>query len=468
MRGRTDRIVKNKNKIYLKVQIMSQRESFSSPLGFILAASGAAVGLGNIWGFPTQTASHGGAAFVVVYIGLVMLLGYPMLVAELTIGRYSQSNHVSALVNISTTLWQKRLALGVGLLTLLVPTLVLSFYSIVSGWFLCYFILPFAEVLNLSSSSVFLNTFSVPRNVVSTGLFSLLTILIVRSGVRSGIEHWSKRLMPMLLLLLLILFVYILFQPGAQTGLMRYLWPDFSQAIKPDLVISALGQAFFSLTLGGGVMIIYGSYLPKHIPIAKTALQVALIDTGVAFLAGLVILPAMYVALHQGVEIFSPQGDLLHSDTLIFQVLPALFNSMGNVGHVVAGVFFLLMIIAALTSSISMLEVPVSYLTERTQRSRHFWSWALGGGIFVLSVFICFYFERLFGFIIALSTQMIQPVIAFMVCIFTGWIWQRAALLKELTQDHPELQRRWFCKIWPAYVQYICPLLMAVVFLQDH
>ncbi len=443
---------------------MSKRESFTTPLGFILSASGAAVGLGNIWGFPTQAATHGGAAFLFVYLFLVFVLGYPMLIAELTIGRYTQKNPAHALVCIANTRWQKFLATGVGLLTLTVPALVLSFYTIVAGWFLCYLLLPVAQFLQLESAQQFLSNFSTSRNIISTIMFSFMTIYIVCRGIRAGIERCSERLMPMLLVLLLILFVYILFQDGAIEGLNRYLTPDFSKAVAPSLLISALGQAFFSLTIGGGVMVLYGSYLPKNANVPKTALMVALVDTGVAFLAGLVILPAMYVALHQGIDIFSAEGTLTHSDTLIFQILPALFDSMGHAGKVISLIFFALMTIAALTSSISMLEVPVAFYLERTEKSRQFLSLVVGFVLCMLSILICFYFDTLFDFIIQLSTQIIQPFTALMICIFCGWIWQRHELLKALTQSDQNLKNAWFYKIWPWYVRLICPVLILMVF----
>ncbi|MDX1269429.1 MAG: sodium-dependent transporter, partial [Oceanisphaera sp.] len=288
-------------------------------------------------------------------------------------------------------------------------------------------------------------------------------ILVVQAGVRRGIERWSARLMPALFVLFLLLFFYILTQDGAMTGLEHYLVPDFSKVLEPELLISAMGQAFFSLTIGGCSMLMYGSYLNKQENIPRTAFQVTLLDTGVAFLAGLVILPAMFVAMNNGVTIFAEDGSLLSSDTLVFVVLPALFDTMGPIGLVMALVFFVLMGIAALTSSISMLEVPVSYSIERFKVSRPLMTWLLGGALALFSVVICLNFGTLFGFVIRLSTQNIQPLVGLGFVVLGGWMWGRARLFEELVQGSPELASSVFWRIWPWYVRIVCPLLVLLV-----
>lgn len=439
------------------------REHFGSRFGFIMAAAGAAVGLGNIWGFPTQAASNGGGAFLMAYLLLVLLLGFPMLVMEVAIGRFGQANPVDSVRQLGRSPWQKWLAGAVGYAGMLVPSLVLTFYAIVAGWLLAFLAAAVTRLLGWDSATEWLQAFGLGRNIVGTLIFYLLTILVVQAGVRNGIERWSARLMPALFVLFLVLFFYILTQEGAMAGLKHYLVPDFSKVLEPKLLVSAMGQAFFSLTIGGCSMLMYGSYLSKQENIPRTALQITLLDTGVAFLAGLVILPAMFVAMNNGVTIFGPDGSLLDSDTLVFTVLPALFETMGPAGLVMSLVFFVLMGIAALTSSISMLEVPVSYTTERFKASRPLMTWLLGVGLAVLSVIICLNFGALFGFVIRLSTQQIQPLVGLGFVLLGGWMWGRAKLFEELVQGSPELANSLFWRIWPKYVRLVCPLLVVLV-----
>lgn len=439
------------------------REHFGSRFGFIMAAAGAAVGLGNIWGFPTQAANNGGGAFLLAYLVLVMLLGFPMLVMEVAIGRFGQANPVDSVRKLGRNPLQKFMASLVGYAGMLVPSLVLSFYAIVAGWLLAFLAAAVTRILGWDQVTAWLQDFGLGRNIAGTLVFYLLTILVVQAGVRKGIERWSARLMPALFVLFLLLFFYILTQDGAFTGLKHYLVPDFSKVFEPQLLISAMGQAFFSLTIGGCSMLMYGSYLNKQENIPRTALQITLLDTGVAFLAGLVILPAMFVAMKNGVTIYAEDGSLLSADTLVFVVLPALFDTMGPVGLVMALVFFVLMGIAALTSSISMLEVPVSYSTERFKMPRPLMTWLLGGVLALISVIICLNFGSLFGFVIRLSTQQIQPLVGLGFVLLGGWMWGRAKLLEELVQGSPELATSLFWRIWPWYVRIVCPLLVLLV-----
>ena len=439
------------------------REHFGSRFGFIMAAAGAAVGLGNIWGFPTQAASNGGGAFLIAYLVLVMLLGFPMLVMEVAIGRFGQANPVDSIRKLGRNPLQKFMASLVGYAGMLVPSLVLSFYAIVAGWLLAFLAAAVTRLLGWEQATSWLQDFGLARNIVGTLVFYLLTILVVQAGVRKGIERWSARLMPALFVLFLLLFFYILTQDGAIMGLKHYLVPDFSKVFEPGLLISAMGQAFFSLTIGGCSMLMYGSYLSKKENIPRTALQITLLDTGVAFLAGLVILPAMFVAMKNGVTIYADDGSLLSSDTLVFVVLPALFDTMGPIGLVMALVFFVLMGIAALTSSISMLEVPVSYSTERFNMPRPQMTWLLGGLLALVSVIICWNFGSLFGFVIRLSTQQIQPLVGLGFVLLGGWMWGRAKLFEELAQGSPELANSTFWRIWPWYVRIVCPLLVIIV-----
>ena len=281
------------------------RGGFSSRFGFIMAAAGSAVGLGNIWGFPTQTASNGGAAFVLVYLVLAFCLAYPAFMAELLIGRYGQANAVSSMQKIARKPWQKRFGFVVGFGGIICAALILSFYGIIAGWMMSYALEPLARLAGLTDVADWLINHSLIRNILFTAFFMGLTILIIRSGVEQGIEKWSKRLMPMLIGLLILLIIYVFTLEGAREGFNAYLNPDFSRVLEPDLLISALGQAFFSLSLGTSVMIIYGSYIAKKENLVTLGAQVTLIDVSIAFLAGLLIIPSMYVAQAQGVAIFA-------------------------------------------------------------------------------------------------------------------------------------------------------------------
>lgn len=439
---------------------MATRGEFSSRIGFILAASGSAVGLGNIWGFPTQVASNGGAAFVIMYLILAFLLAYPVLMAELLIGRATKSNVVDALGQVSRGL-SGRVVGGWGIVTV---SLILAFYSIVGGWMLSHTIEALVNLAGFEHLAQWLITFSLERNLLFCAVFMALTVGIVSGGVVDGIERWSVRLMPTLFVIMIMLFAYVMTQQGAMDGLKVYLLPDFSQALNPDLLISAMGQAFFSMSLGVGTMLIYGSYVSHSENLPRLGAAVSLVDIGVAVLAGLLIIPAMYVALHNGVQIFGENGQLLSEDTLIFTVLPSLFTTMGAVGGVVAFAFFLLMSIAALTSSISMLEVPVSYVVEKRNLNRHKAVWLIAAIIFALSCLIIINFDTLFGLVIALTTRYSQPLLGLMLCIFAGWIWHRNEILKELKSGDELAEQRIFWRIWPWYVKFVCPLIIALMF----
>ena len=439
------------------------REHFGSRLGFILAAAGAAVGLGNIWGFPTQAASNGGGAFLLVYLVMILVVAFPMLVVEMAIGRHGQANPVDSMRALTPNLAMKKFGALVGWIGLSVPSMVLAFYSIVGGWLICFLLGAITDILGLESATKWFQGFSVERNLFGTLAFYVLTIFIVQGGVKQGIEKWSTRLMPALFVLFGLLFVYIMTQSGATEGLKHYLVPDFSKVMDGKLILAAMGQGFFSLTIGGCSMLIYGSYLSKKENLPKMAMHVTLVDTSVAFIAGLVVMPAMFVAMHKGVQIYAEDGALLSSDTLVFTVLPLMFDSLGLLGQLFAIVFFTLLTIAALTSSISMLECPVALVSERLGTKRSSTSWILGGLIALFSTVIVFNFGNLFGLVATLATQYLQPVAALLFCVFGGWVWNRSSKIKELEQGCPDFTLGWFGKLWPVYVKFVCPVLVATV-----
>ena len=444
-----------------------QRGQFSSTFTFVLAAAGSAVGLGNIWGFPTNAAENGGAAFLLMYLILAFLLAYPALMAELIIGRHTRANMVTALDSIATSESAKKLGRFTGYAGMLTASLILSFYGIVAGWMLGSMAEPVASTLGLDALGTWLTEFGTARNISLTALFMLLTGLIINAGVEQGIEKWSRRLMPSLLILLVALIAYVLTREGALEGLQHYLVPDFSQMTNPDLIVSALGQAFFSMSLGVGTMLIYGSYIRADANLPVVGSLVTLTDTGIAFLAGLLILPAMFVAQNLGVAIYADDGSLVGGPGLIFQVLPSLFGSMGGIGVLVGFAFFVLMSIAAVTSSISMLEVPVSYSVENHNMSRKRSTLWVSSAIFAISVTICLNFEIAFDAVISLTTEWAQPLISLLICLFAGWVFYRNSILNELKQGNTDIENSLFWKLWPLYVKLICPTLIAIIIYQS-
>ena len=443
-----------------------QRGQFSSRLAFIFAASGSAVGLGNIWGFPTNAAENGGAAFVLMYLILAFLLAYPAMMAELIIGRHTRSNMVSALQSISSGQSAKTIGRLVGIGGMITAGLILSFYSIVAGWMLAFMLEPLTAILGLGDISQWLTDFSLARNIGFAAFFVFLTVMIISAGVEQGIEKWSSRLMPSLFILMIGLILYVLTQDGAMAGLKHYLVPDFSQITNPKLIVSAMGQAFFSMSLGVGTMLVYGSYIKADENLPVVGALVTLTDTSVAFLAGLLVLPAIFVAQELGVTIYAESGNLIAGPDLIFNVLPALFEGMGITGLFGGFVFFVLMSIAAVTSSISMLEVPVSYAVEAHQVNRNKATWLIGLIVLAISTLICLNFDSLFGFVITMTTERAQPLLSMMLCVFAGWVFYRNSILQELKSGSPDVEQGMFWKIWPVYVRFFCPVLILLTFAQ--
>ncbi|TMM46887.1 sodium-dependent transporter [Colwellia ponticola] len=437
----------------------SARDSFHSRIGFVLAAAGAAIGLGNIWAFPTQAANNGGGAFLLVYLIVTFLLALPALYAEIYIGNQAQTNPVSALTQSCGQRF-KKLGHSAGIIGIIGAMMMLSFYTIVAGWMLSHALASLTELLGLNELAQWLSTSSTLRNVIFTPIFIVLGAAIVHQGVHSGIERWSARLMPLLLLMLLGLIIYILQQEGAMTGVTLYLVPDFSQVMNPKLIISAMGQAFFSLAIGVGAMMAYGSYMPKGQSVGKLVISITLLDTFIAFIAGLLIIPALFVAQHNGQEVFV-DGHLIGEGQLIFTILPTLFNSMGDIGLLVSFGFFALLSIAALTSTISSTEVPVAYLIEDKSMSRKRATWLISGVVFIASMLLVAFFEQLFGLIIQLLTTILQPLMSLFYFIVVGWLWRRGNQLTDIAL----LKKHLSLKLLGFYLRFISPVLLGIVFI---
>lgn len=436
------------------------RGQWSSKIGFVLAAAGSAVGLGNIWKFPSEVAENGGAAFILIYLLCCFLVGFPVMVAELSIGRKTKKNPVGAFKALSAN----PIAPLIGFWGVLCGVMILSFYNVIAGFALSFVL---EEAFFFAGNADLANWFGTLDGGFKVALFSaifmIFTITVVTGGISGGIERATKTMMPLLLGILVLMIGYVVTQEGSGEGFSVYLKPDFSK-LDIGLFFQAMGQAFFSLSLGMGALITYGSYLSKKQNIAEAAALVTLADVGIAFTAGLLIIPAMYVAQANGIGIFDANGALISSTNLVFDVLPALFHQMAaSVGAIFGLTFFLLLSMAALTSTISLLEVPTSYAIDELNISRKKAALIIGSTIGLISVIIS-YNMNLIGTFSTLFNDIGLPLGGFMICIFLGYVWKTENALLEIEIGYPDVQNKPFGKIWPVFIRYICPLLILIVF----
>ncbi len=431
------------------------RGNWNSKLGFILAAAGSAVGLGNIWRFPTEAASNGGGAFLVIYLICCFLLGFPVMMAEISIGRKTGKNPVGAFRALSSNKFYSL----IGIWGVLCGVMILSYYTVIAGWTVSFVFEEIFYFAQMPETAAWISdTGSGWLNALFATLFMGATISIILGGVSEGIERATKTMMPLLLVILVLLIIYVITQPGSEKGLSVYLQPDLSK-ITPSLIFSAMGQAFFSLSLGMGALITYGSYLSKKENIPQAAAMITGLDTSIAFLAGLLILPTMYIAQSQGIHIF--EGDeLIAGPALIFQVLPQLFHEIGGVlGLIVGATFFILLSIAALTSTISLLEVPVSYVIDEHGVQRKKAAISIGLGILVVSLIISFN-TSLIGSIDFIFSQIGLPLGGILICLFLGYVWKTENALEELNSGNPEFKSSLLGKVWKLLVMVVCPVVI--------
>ncbi|HEY9031578.1 MAG TPA: sodium-dependent transporter [Kangiella sp.] len=451
---------------------MKERGNFNSRLGFIMASAGSAVGLGNIWKFPFEVGAGGGAAFLVIYLFFALVLCFPVMTAEIAIGRKAQASPVTAFKKLGFARWS-----GVGYLGLAAGFLILSFYNVVAAWSFGYFF----EMLQ-GHFEIGQHFSEYTANWLKIGLYSLIfmsgTAYIVSRGISHGIERAAKALMPTLLFLIVGLIIYALTLPNAITGIKHYLLPDFSK-ITPTIVYSALGQAFFSLSLGMGALITFGSYVKKDANIVTAAAIITFTDVFIAFLAGLMMFP--FVA-------YVTQGDLTAmsaisgEEAFIFETLPNVFNSLGpTLGVVIGSLFFLLLSFAALTSTISLLEVPTAFLVDEKKVSRGKATWTVAILIFLIglpsllgngasaffSEFIQFpnstspiSFMSMVGMI---GGSTFLSVGGFLISVFVAYVWGKSNFELEIQSDNEGTIGRWLKHYVQFAIRWICPLVLGII-----
>lgn len=437
------------------------RGTWNTKIGFILAAAGSAVGLGNIWGFPTQVADNGGAAFILIYLACCLAVGFPLMIAEFAIGRKTEKNPVGAFKALGK---DSKIAPLIGYWGVLCGVMILSFYLVISGWTLGYVLEEiFYFFGNDHLASIVGDLGHGPKNALFSIVFMLFTVLIITGGVSQGIERATKTLMPILFILLVCLIIYIFTLDGSMEGLIMYIKPDFS-TINGDLILSALGQAFFSLSLGMGALITYGSYLNKEQNLVESAAYVTITDIGIAFVAGLLVIPAMFVAQFGGTEIFDPAtGALYSSVTLVFDVLPELFHQIGGMLGMLIGItFFILLGLAALTSSISLLEVPVSYVIDEFNVRRKKAAWGVGSVVVLISIIISFEISLIDVFVYIFN-EIGLPLGGLMICLFLGYFWKTENALLEIENGFDNVENHWFSTFWVFFIKFICPILITLV-----
>ena len=441
---------------------LSTRDSFGSKIGVVAAAAGSAVGLGNIWRFPYVAGESGGAAFLMVYLGFILAIGFPVMLAELTIGRRAQRNALGSF---------KKLAPGkpwylVGLMGIGAAFLILAFYSTIAGWTLEYLAQAISNGFDGKSSEELKNSFeqfqAAPfRPLIWQMIFMFLTAYIVYSGVKKGIEKYTKILMPILVLLIIVMSIRSLTLPGAEKGISFLFKPDFSKITWP-VILDALGQAAFSLSIGMGTLITYGSYIQKNNNLPITALQVTAADTIIAILAGIMIFPAVFAFNIDPAEGFG----------LVFIVLPNIFEQMPG-GYFFAILFFVLLSIAALTSTVSVLEVVVAYFSEELNMSRRKATILGAIGISFVGVLATLSFgplselqlldRTIFGWFNYLSANVLLPIGAIFIVIFVGWHLGKKNVLDEIS-NQGELRLR-LINLFMVIVKFIAPLAIAAVFI---
>jgi len=437
------------------------RDQWKTSLGFMLAAMGSAIGLGNIWKFPYITGLYGGSAFIIVYLVCIALIGLPIMLSEFSIGRKTQKDAVGAFEELAPG----RPWFMTGLFGVIAAFVTLSFYAVVAGWAMSYtFKAISGELLGTQADKLgdlfgdHISTAMVP--ILWQLAFMFFTILIVSKGISGGIEKWNKILMPTLGVLIVILAIRSVTLPNSAEGIEFLFVPDFSK-LTTEAVLVALGHAFFSLSLGMGAMITYGSYVPKNQNLPKAAVGISFSDTIFALVAGLAVFPAVFAF---GMDPGKGPG-------LVFVTLPAIFQQM-PLGQLFAILFFALLSIAALTSAISLLEVAVAYFARRFNLGRTRAAYLIGGLIFLVGIpaslsmgpwaeFTPFFGKGFFDAFDYLASNILLPLGGLLTTLFVGWAWGKHNALEAAGFSHDSIAGR----VWLAVTKYVAPILIVLVLL---
>lgn len=449
-------------------KVATGRGNFGSKLGVILASAGSAVGLGNIWRFPTEVGRNGGAAFIFVYLCFVLLLAMPVMISEFVIGRASKANTVGAY----RVLAPGKPWIVAGFIGVTGGILVLSFYSVVAGWTLHYTVDSLAYQLGPGKDfgAIFNDFVTNPwKPLLFQYVFLLMTHLVVARGVEAGIEKFSKLMMPVLLAIIVLLVGCSLTMPGAADGLRFLLYPDFSK-VTTSVVLSAMGQAFFSLSVGIGCLATFASYFKEDTKLVHSAFSVCVIDSLVAILSGFIIFPAVFSVA--GVEADAGPG-------LVYITLPNVFNmafsGMPLVGYVFSGLFYLLLLLAALTSTISMHEIATAFFHENYHLSRRKSAWVVTSICVILGTLCCLSFGVLsdvhilgrgfFDLFDFLTAKFMMPLGGLMITMFVGTYLDRRFVVSELTNQNTLKVRG--LKVLLFLIRWVAPTGVAIVFLNE-
>ena len=447
------------------MQIEKQLKSHGAWIGkwtFILAATGSAVGLGNIWGFPYKAGTNGGGAFVLIYLACIVVIGIPIMISEIIIGRRAGNSPINAMRRVSIDSNQSSLWQFVGWSGIFAGALILSFYSVIAGICLNYIFISATSSGVISSSDQFGSVISSPGNLLFWhSLFMILTALIVSAGVKDGIGKMVKILMPMLGFLMIFMVIYSMINGNFSQAISFLFAPDFSQ-VTSDTVLQAMGQAFFSLSLGMGSIMAYGAYMPKDQRVISTSFTVGSLDTLVAILAGLAIFPIIFAF---NLEPGSGPG-------LVFVSMLSAFNQM-EFGYLIGPLFFVLLSVAALSSSISLLEPGVAFLAEEQILSRRraaeiisFFVWVLGiGSALSFNIWSDFYLISDRNFLDSMdfiANQILLPLGGMLIAIFVGWFMKESLIKDEIGQINPIVY-----KLWRFFVKFVAPTCVAYIFLSQ-
>ena len=431
--------------------------TWSSRWTFILAATGSAVGLGNIWKFPYMAGDNGGGAFVLIYLACIFIIGIPIMLGEIMIGRRGRSSPANTMSFLAKEAGTSQAWTMLGATGALAGLLILSFYSVAAGWAMAYVFAGFQETSAQAVNSEFDKFLANPSALLFWhSLFIITTVIIVARGILKGLEAWINTLMPALFVIIILLCIYAM-QTGAFMEGLTYLFkPDFSK-INSDVLLAALGQAFFTLSLGMGAIMAYGAYMPADQNIGRTAITVAALDTGVALLAGIAIFPIVFA---NGLEPSEGPG-------LVFVTLPIAFANM-PLGVLFGTLFFILLSIAALSSSISLIEPGVAWLVESLKTKRSYAAIALGAFAWTLGVFSALSFNlmsefKIFGmnffdFTDFLTNQIMLPLGGIFIAIFVGWVMKKQDVLDELQIEDGIIFKSWF-----FIIRFVAPVMVGMV-----